>query len=69
MNKKKTQKESGQKWENIYQKMPEKNREILTTPTTTSTQPNLTTVEVGFEMIMTLHHHPTFRPVLGIVQV
>ena len=53
-----TQKESGQKWENIYQKMPEKNREILTTPTTTSTQPNLTTIEVGFEVIMTLHHHP-----------
>ena len=37
-----------------------------------STQPNLTTIEVGFEVIMTLHHHPTtetFRPALGIVQV
>ena len=48
---------------------------IVTTPTTTSTQPNLTTIEVGFETIMTLHHHPTtnhttetFRPVLDIVQ-
>ena len=30
---------------------------IVTTPTTTSTQPNLTTIEVGFEVIMTLHHH------------
>ena len=53
--------------------------EIVTTPTTTSTQPNLTTIEVGLEAIMTLHHHhhhhhppptttETFRTVPGIVQ-
>ena len=34
---------------------------IYKTPTTTSTQPNLTSSEVGFDMKMTLHttHHPT----------
>ena len=41
---------------------------IVTTPT----QPILTTIEVGFEAIMTLHHHPptteTFKPVQSIVQ-
>ena len=49
-------------------------RPILTTPTTTSTRPNLTTIKL--DMKMTLHHHhppttthpttETFRPVLGI---
>ena len=51
----------------------ERHKKIVTTQTTTPTQPNLTTIEIGFEVIM-LHHHPptttteTFRPVLGIVQ-
>ena len=34
---------------------------IVTTPTTASTQPNLTSTEVGFDTKMTLHtthHHP-----------
>ena len=32
---------------------------IVKTPTTTSIQLNTTTVDVGFDMIMTVHHHPT----------
>ena len=31
---------------------------FVSTPTTMSTQPNGTSTEVGFDMIMTLHHHP-----------
>ena len=31
---------------------------IVTAPTLTSTQPNFTTIEVGFDMNMTLDHHP-----------
>ena len=39
---------------------------FVTTPTTASTQPNLITIDVGLEVIMTLHHPP--HPVLGIAQ-
>ena len=32
---------------------------IVKTPTTTSIQLNTTTIDVGFDTIMTVHHHPT----------
>ena len=51
----------------FYSKIQFSENLIVTTPTTTSTQPNLTTIKVGLDTKMTLHHPPTtetFRPVL-----
>ena len=35
---------------------------FVKTPTTTSIQLNTTTIDVGFDTIMTVHHHPTPPP-------
>ena len=43
---------------------------IVKTPTTTSIQLNTTTIDVGFDMIMTVHHptHPTQELYLSYIQ-